>query len=94
MLTAIESLYEMDQKQSFDGFSLKRVLMNDTERKMIAVEGNFNRNIESAVIVLEKYSFDEDSVLNVCNSGTKLKLNLDNDVYKSFSCVPPFNGKC
>lgn len=84
----------MDQQQSFDGFSLKRVLMNDTQRKMIAVEGNFNGGIEPAVVVLEKYAFDEASVLNVCNSGTKLKLNMENDVYKSFSCVPPFNGKC
>lgn len=84
----------MDQQQSFDGFSLRRVLMNDTERKMIAVEGNFNGSIEPAVVVLEKYAFDEASVMNVCNSSTKLKLNLENDVYKSFSCVPPFNGKC
>ncbi|XP_025414554.1 m7GpppX diphosphatase [Sipha flava] len=81
----------MDQQHSFDGFSLRRILTNDTERKMIAVEGNFNGGIEPAVVVLEKYAFDEASVLNVCNSGTKLKLNMENDVYKSFSCVPPFN---
>lgn len=68
--------------------------MNDTQRKMIAVEGNFDGHQESAVVVMEKFAFDEPSVLNVCNGQTKFKTNLENDVYKSFSCVPPFNGKC
>lgn len=82
----------MDQQHNFDRFNLKRILMNDTQRKMIAVEGNFNGQQDSAVIVLEKYAFDETSVLNVCNSETKMNTNLENDVYKSFSCVPPYNG--
>lgn len=67
--------------------------MNDTHRKMIAVEGNFNGLQEPAVIVMEKYAFDEASVLNVCNAQTKLQKNMENDVYKSFTCVPPYNGK-
>lgn len=85
----------MEEKlQSLDRFCLKRILMNDTERKMIAVEGNFNGLQESAVVVMEKYAFDEASVLNVCNIQTKLEKKLENDVYKSYSCVPPYNGKC
>lgn len=83
----------MDHQQNFDQFRLKRILMNDTQRKMIAVEGNFDGHQESAVVVMEKYAFDQASVLNVCNGQTKFKKNLDNDVYKSFSCVPPFDGK-
>jgi len=83
----------MDSQPNFDQFCLKRILMNDTQRKMIAVEGNFNGLPEPAVVVMEKYSFDETSVLNVCNAQTKLKKNLDNDVYKSFSCVPQYDGK-
>lgn len=84
----------MDPPQNFDQFSLKRILMNDTQRKMIAVEGNFNGIQEPAVVVIEKYAFDEASVLNVCNAQTKFKKNLENDIYKSFSCVPPYDGKC
>jgi len=80
-----------DQLQNFDRFCLKRILMNDTERKMIAVEGNFNGLQESAVVVLEKYAFNESSVLNVCSVQTKLEKKLENDVYKSYSCVPPYN---
>lgn len=83
----------MDQSQNLDKFNLKRILMNDTQRKMIAVEGNFNGSQAPAVIVMEKYAFDESSVLNVCNADTKLTKNVENDVYKSFSCVPPYNGK-
>lgn len=84
----------MDNKLDFNQFCLKRILMNDTHRKMIAVEGNFDGQQESAVVVLEKYGFDKASVLNVCNAQTKLKTNLENDIYKSFSCVPPCDGKC
>lgn len=83
----------MAHQQNFENFRLKRILMNDTQRKMIAVEGNFEGNHEPAVVVMEKYSFDEASVLNVCNEQTKLKNNMENDVYKSYSCVPPYNGK-
>lgn len=79
-------------EQNLDQFNLKRILMNDTQCKMVAIEGNFNGNQEPAVIVMEKYAFDEASILNVCNANTKLKKNLENDVYKSFSCVPPYNG--
>lgn len=67
--------------------------MNDAQRKMIAVEGSFEGQPEPAVIVMEKYAFDENFILNVCNAQTKLKQNLKNDVYMSFTCVPPFNGK-
>jgi len=84
----------MDPVQHFDEFCLKRILMNDTQRKMIAVEGNFKGHPEPAVVVMEKYGFDEASVLNVCNAQTKFKKNLDNDVYKSLSCVPQYDGKC
>jgi len=83
-----------NQVQTFDRFCLKRILMNDTERKMIAVEGNFNGLQEPAVVVMEKYAFDEASVLNVCNVQTKLEKKLENDVYKSYSCVPSYDGKC
>lgn len=83
----------MDQQLDFDGFRFKRILMNDTQRKMIAVEGSFDGRQEPAVVVMEKYAFDEASVLNVCNARTKLEKNLDNDVYKSFTCVPPYDGK-
>lgn len=83
----------MDQQLDFDRFRLKRILMNDTQRKMIAVEGNFDGRQEPAVVVMEKYAFNEASVLNVCNARTKLEKNLDNDVYKSFTCVPPYDGK-
>lgn len=84
----------MDPQLSFDKFCLKRILMNDTQRKMIAVEGNFNGLQEPAVIVMEKNAYDEASVLNVCNVKTKLEKSLDNDIYKSFSCVPQYDGKC
>lgn len=80
------------EQQNLDQFILKRILMNDTQRKMVAVEGNFNGHQEPTVIVIEKNAFDEASILNVCNVNTKLKKNLENDVYKSFSCVPPYNG--
>lgn len=83
----------MDRKLDFSQFCLKRILMNDAHRKMIAVEGNFDRQPESAVVVMEKYAFDEAAVMNVCNASTKLKTNMENDVYKSFSCVPPYDGK-
>jgi len=82
-----------DQIKSFDQFCLKRILMNDTERKMIAVEGNFNGLQEPAVVVMEKYAFDEASVLNICNTQTKFEKTLENDIYKSYSCVPSYNGK-
>lgn len=91
--THSNSISEMDQQLDFDRFRLKRILMNDTQRKMIAVEGNFDGRQEPAVVVMEKYAFDETSVLNVCNGRTKLEKNLDNDVYKSFTCVPPYDGK-
>jgi len=83
----------MDPEQNFNQFCLKQILMNDTQRKVIAVEGNFNGLQEPAVVVLEKYAFDEASVLNACNAHTKFKKNLENDIYKSFSCVPPYDGK-
>lgn len=79
---------------NLDQFCFKRVLMNDTERKMIAIEGNYNGKPEPVVLVMEKFAFDKTTALNVCSIETKLKENLDNDVYKSFSCVPPSNGKC
>lgn len=81
-------------QDNLDLFCFKRILMNDTERKMIAIEGNFTGLENPAVLVMEKFAFDKETALNVCDMQTKLKRNVDNDAYKSFSCVPPHNGKC
>ncbi|XP_050423659.1 m7GpppX diphosphatase [Adelges cooleyi] len=81
----------MSEQPDFSKFQFKRILMNDTQRKMVAVEGNFNGCSKPAVIVMEKYAFDKASIMNVCSSGTKFTKDVENDVYKSFTCVPQYN---
>lgn len=82
----------MSEIPDFNKFKLKKVLMNDSQHKMVAVEGSFEDSSEPAVVVMEKYAFDEVSIMNGCNPGSKLNKNIENDVYQSFSCVPQYNG--
>ncbi|XP_050549200.1 m7GpppX diphosphatase [Daktulosphaira vitifoliae] len=82
---------KMSKEPDFNKFKLKQILMNDTQRKMVAIEGSFEGSSEPAVVVMEKYGFDNISIMNICNPSTKLVNDIDNDVYKSFSCVPQYN---
>ena len=93
--SAFSSLSICESLTSFEGFKLTRVLKENPENKLIALEGTFNSSdsetsVEPAVILLEKTHFGESDLHNILSSSkTSLEKVFCNDIYGNFSCYPP-----
>ena len=77
----------------FEGFKVVKVLMENADRKLMAVQGTFkNRkdNKEStAVVVLEKSPFAAEHIANVLSENSKLNKQFQNDIYGLYDCYIP-----
>lgn len=70
-------------------FSFKRILKENPENRLVAVEGTFGEPPSQAVVVLEKTHFTESDVQGFLTEKTTLQRLFHNDVYGNFMCLPP-----
>jgi len=78
--------------QSFENFEIKRILKENPENKLFAVEGVFKSETgteSTAVVVLEKTHFTSEEVTQILTDKTKVQRIFQNDVYGNFLCYPP-----
>jgi hypothetical protein len=71
---------------SFEGFEVKQVLSNSADYKRIVIEGKVKG--QSAVVILDKKPFSEDSLQELFSKGSQLKHTFQNDIYGSYDCIP------
>nr|CAG4646277.1 EOG090X06NK [Macrothrix elegans] len=82
--------------KTFENFSLKRILRDSPENRLIAIEGSLKVNQGSddsdpAVVVLEKTHFTEADVKGILTGETQLNCLFNNDIYYNLLCHPPAN---
>lgn len=79
---------------NFSKFKLKRILNNNSNRKMICCIGHFEdvSNKDLALIILEKKSFTEENVkceeTGIFSNKSSFKKEFINDIYGNFECLP------
>ena len=74
---------------SLDGFQVQSVLSVDPRAKSLAVCGTFSSDVSSddrAVIVAEKHPLTSECLPHLFSASTKLKCNLNNDIYGQYVC--------
>ena len=78
---------------SFEGFKVTKVLMENADRKLMAIQGTFEGKQEgddsNAVVVLEKAPFAADQIANVLSAQSGLKKQFRNDIYGLYDCYIP-----
>ncbi|XP_041378145.1 m7GpppX diphosphatase-like [Gigantopelta aegis] len=74
--------------ETFSGFSVDKILREDTRHKVITLQGKFEGSEDKAVLLLEKRPFDRDSVNKLLSTVTRTKQTLKNDIYSTFDTVP------
>lgn len=81
--------------QDLSNFNPKRILSENSQRKLICVEGEFSGKEGNAIVLLEKKAFTEANVKLLCDDKSTLKKEFINDVYGSYEFFPSIelNGK-
>ena len=93
-LLKTEELLEpvVDSQKSFDGALFVSVLNDNRSQKTLFLHGKFYENLDNdAVIILEKKPFDisATSINKILSSNTKLKVDLQNDIYTTYNAHLP-----
>ncbi len=72
-------------------FTLKGILKENPENRLVVVEGHFSQDPSStAVVLLEKTHFTESDIHGILTESTQLQRLFQNDIYGNFLChVPP-----
>ena len=82
---------------SLEKFSLKRILMEDTDKKLVYVEASVLDSQDPAVLVLEKLPWTSEDVAGALSGETGARQEFNNDIYGQYglSVRPEFNRvKC
>ena len=82
---------------SLEKFSLKRILMEDTDKKLVYVEAAVKGSDDPAVLVLEKLPWTSEDVTGALSEETAARQEMTNDIYGQYglSVRPEFNRiKC
>lgn len=81
--------------QDLSNFNVKRILSENSQRKIICVEGEFSDKEGNSIVLLEKKAFTEATLKQLCDDKSTLKKEFINDVYGSYEFFPPIelNGK-
>lgn len=77
-----------DSFQDLSKFVFKRVLNDNSQRKLICVEGEFADKKGATILLLEKKAFTVENVKLLCNEQSRLKKGFINDVYGSYEVFP------
>ena len=78
-------------------FSLRRILMESTDRKIVFVEAAVRDSSQPAVLIIEKLPFTAESVAGLLGAETTASQNFTNDVYGQYGlavAAPHNTVKC
>uniref|UniRef100_H2ZLJ5 m7GpppX diphosphatase n=1 Tax=Ciona savignyi TaxID=51511 RepID=H2ZLJ5_CIOSA len=81
-------------RSTLSGIGLVSVLNDNSSRKVaclhgkVASDGN-DGQLCDAVIILEKKPFDQNNLQQLLSKKTKLTVDLQNDIYSTFTAFPP-----
>ncbi|KDR15367.1 Scavenger mRNA-decapping enzyme DcpS [Zootermopsis nevadensis] len=80
--------------KDFSEFQQKRILSINSQRKTICIEGSFNNKSGTAIVLLEKKPFNEESLKNTLDYSCTLHKEFSNDIYGFYECFPSvkYNG--
>ncbi|XP_002127473.2 m7GpppX diphosphatase [Ciona intestinalis] len=81
-------------RKSLSGVELVSVLNDKTSQKAIFLHGRIasaksDQTDDDAVIILEKKPFDQSQLQEILSSQTKLTVDLENDIYSTYTAYPP-----
>jgi hypothetical protein len=81
--------------KDFSEFRQKRILSDNSQRKTVCIEGTFNNREGTAIVLLEKKPFNEESLKNTLDSNCVLHKEFSNDIYGFYECFPnvKYNGE-
>lgn len=81
--------------KDFSEFQQKRILSINSQRKTICIEGSFNNKSGTAIVLLEKKPFNEESLKNTLDYSCTLHKEFSNDIYGFYDCFPSvkYNGE-
>ncbi|KAJ9579719.1 hypothetical protein L9F63_004645 [Diploptera punctata] len=79
---------------NFGNFQQKRILSENSQRKIICVEGTFSDKEGSAIVLLEKKPFSEEILKNTLTAESVVNKEFSNDIYGFYECFPKekYNG--
>ena len=69
---------------SLEKFSLKRILMEDTDKKLAFVEASVRGSQDPAVLVLEKLPWTNEDVAGALSGETGARQEFNNDIYGQY----------
>lgn len=78
-------------------FKLEKILHNNSSRKTICLQGQFEGSEEAGIIILEKTAFEDDKVkenTEFFSCSSTLKKLFHNDVYGNYECFPTAELNC
>ncbi|PSN57773.1 m7GpppX diphosphatase [Blattella germanica] len=83
-----------DVLRNFGAFKRKRILSDNSQRKIICVEGSFSDKQGTAIVLLEKKPFSDEVLQNTLTSDSTLNKEFSNDIYGFYECFPnvKYNG--
>jgi len=74
--------------EDLEGIEVVRVLSNSAEHKRIVIEGKSKKSEKTAIVILDKKAFAEDSLPALFSKDSTLSRTFQNDIYGSYDCVP------
>ena len=77
-----------DSNETFNGFSVHKILREDSRHKSITLQGKFRDSEDDAVLLLEKRPFDKESVNKLLSTVRRTKETLKNDIYSTYDTIP------
>ena len=78
-----ESIHE--NLENLERFSMKRILMEDTDKKLVFVEAAVRGSSSPAVLILEKLSWTSEDVTGAMCEATTARQEFNNDIYGQYS---------
>ena len=73
-----------DRLENLDKFSLTRILMEDTDKKLVFVEASVSGSTSPAVIIMEKLSWTSEDVGGALGKATEARQEFSNDIYGQY----------
>ena len=76
--------------QSLENISFERILMEDTDKKIVFVEGRVKNSDDPAVLIIEKLPWKQEDIQGLLSKNTSAsqQFNNDNDIYGQYSVLP------
>ena len=74
-----------DHMKNLEKFSMKRILMEDTDKKLVFVEATVKDSTAPAVLIMEKLPWTSEDVTGALCEATAARQEFSNDIYGQYS---------